>query len=135
VDLEQREGRVHRFKGHAVRRNVAAQCAVAAWSAADDPWGALFDLAAESRTEDDSELVPFWVFPGDAKIERHVPLLPMSKEVGQLARLKRDVARYRLVFGQPRQDDLMEYLGEISEDKRRELRIDLSPNGGKPALT
>ena len=24
VDLEQREGRIHRYKGHAVRRNVAA---------------------------------------------------------------------------------------------------------------
>jgi ERCC4-related helicase len=32
VDLEQREGRVHRFKGHAVRRNIAAACADAAWS-------------------------------------------------------------------------------------------------------
>ena len=127
VDLEQREGRVHRFKGHAVRRNVAAACAGAAWSAEVDPWAALFELAASTRGEDDTELVPFWVFPGDAKIERHVPMLPMSREVGQLARLKRDVARYRLVFGQPRQDDLIEYLGEVPDEKLRELRIDLSP--------
>lgn len=37
VDLEQREGRVHRYKGHAVRRNVAAAHAdeaLAAWSEA-----------------------------------------------------------------------------------------------------
>ena len=35
VDLEQREGRVHRYKGHAVRRNVAAahsERALARWS-------------------------------------------------------------------------------------------------------
>ncbi|MBK6968140.1 MAG: DEAD/DEAH box helicase [Candidatus Microthrix sp.] len=127
VDLEQREGRVHRFKGHAVRRNVAAACADAAWSAPDDPWSALFASAAETRGENDTELVPFWVFSGDAKIERHVPMLPMSREVGQLARLKRDVARYRLVFGQPRQDDLIHYLGDVEPEKLNELRIDLSP--------
>ena len=30
VDLEQREGRVHRYKGHAVRKNVAAEYGLAA---------------------------------------------------------------------------------------------------------
>jgi hypothetical protein len=44
-----------------------------------------------------------------------------------LARLKRDVARDRLVFGQHRQDDLLTYLGDIPPDKLAELRIDLSP--------
>ena len=112
VDLEQREGRVHHFKGHVVRRNVAAVCGDAAFSASGDPWAALFSSAAETRGEDDTELVPYW---------------PMSREVGQLARLKRDVARYRLVFGQPRQDDLVEYLGDVSEEKLLELRIDLAP--------
>ena len=71
--------------------------------------------------------MPYWVFPGDAKIERHLPILPMSREVGQFARLKRDVAGYRVVFGQPRQDDLVEYLGDVSEEKLLELRIDLAP--------
>ena len=127
VDLEQREGRVHHFKGHVVRRNVVAVCGDAAFSASGDPWAALFSSAAETRGEDDTELVPYWVFPGDAKIERHLPILPMSREVGQFARLKRDVARYRLVFGQPRQDDLVEYLGDVSEEKLLELRIDLAP--------
>ncbi len=127
VDLEQREGRVHRFKGHAVRRNLAAATADAAWASTDDPWTAMFDHAAAQRPDTDSELVPYWVFPGEAKIERHVPMLPMSREVSQLARLKRDVARYRLVFGQPRQDDLLDYLGDVPPDKLAELRIDLSP--------
>ena len=44
VDLEQREGRVHRYKGHAVRKNVAD---VYGWMALDpehdDPWEAVFD--------------------------------------------------------------------------------------------
>ena len=39
VDLEQREGRVHRYKGHAVRTNVAAAYgARPEVVAADDPW-------------------------------------------------------------------------------------------------
>ncbi len=55
-------------------------------------------------------------------------MLPMSREVSQLARLKQDVARYRLVFGQPRQDDLLDYLGDVPPDKLAELRIDLTAN-------
>lgn len=128
VDLEQREGRVHRFKGHAVRRNLAAAMADAAWASTDDPWAAMFVAAAAERTDGSNDLVPFWVFPGEAKIQRHVPMLPLSREVSQLARLKRDVARYRLVFGQPRQDDLLAYLGDVPPEKLAELRIDLSPD-------
>lgn len=128
VDLEQREGRVHRYKGHAIRRNLAADHAGAAWQSDGDPWAAMFDSAVAGRSGSDNELVPYWIYPGDAKIERHVPLLPLSREVGQLAKLKRDVARYRLVFGQPRQDDLLEYIGDLPEDKLQELRIDLSPS-------
>ncbi|MCA1677357.1 MAG: helicase, partial [Actinobacteria bacterium] len=45
VDLEQREGRVHRYKGHAVRKNVAAQHRAAAFFDGGDPWEALFDAA------------------------------------------------------------------------------------------
>src|SRR6185436_6672801 len=64
VDLEQREGRVHRFKGHAVRRNVAAAYGRDLGSdGAEDPWAALFDVACEWRDEGCSDLIPFWVFP------------------------------------------------------------------------
>ena len=39
VDLEQREGRVHRYKGHAIRKNLAARHAAAAFGRrAADPW-------------------------------------------------------------------------------------------------
>jgi hypothetical protein len=41
VDMEQREGRVHRYKGHAVRKNVARRFGLASlrerWSGGD-PW-------------------------------------------------------------------------------------------------
>ncbi|MBU8821110.1 hypothetical protein KL864_35220 [Mycolicibacterium goodii] len=43
VDLEQREGRVHRYKGHAVRKNVAGAHGAAALDPEnDDPWTAMF---------------------------------------------------------------------------------------------
>jgi len=76
--------------------------------------------------------VPYWLFPGDAKIERHVPALPFSREVERLSGLRRALAIYRMVFGQSRQEDLIAYLlAQIPEDERArivaELQIDLSP--------
>lgn len=54
--------------------------------------------------------VPYWVFPGAAAIERHVPMFPLSRESVHLDDLRRSLAVCRMVFGQPRQDDLMAYL-------------------------
>ncbi len=44
------------------------------------------------------------------RVERRVPTWPFSREVTRLAWLKRSLTVYRLAFGQPRQDDLLEYL-------------------------
>jgi len=44
VDLEQREGRVHRYKNHAVRRNLA-MCHGDEAISAEDPWVRMFELA------------------------------------------------------------------------------------------
>ncbi|MEV6872227.1 helicase-related protein [Amycolatopsis sp. NPDC051128] len=129
VDLEQREGRVHRFKGHAVRKNVAQRFgAEPALTTAADPWTYLFDRAAADRPEGDSDLVPYWVYPlkDGAHIERYVPALPLSKETERYGRLRRTITAYRLVFGQPRQDDLIRYLDSTTTDHTW-LRIDLSP--------
>lgn len=111
VDLEQREGRVHRFRGHAVRKNVAdAHGSDVAVIGGANPWPTLFRLAADERG-DRSEIYPDWVFPGAATIERHVPLLPMSKGTQHYRRLIRTLGAYRLVLGQPRQSDLIAYVG------------------------
>jgi len=136
VDLEQREGRVHRYKGHAVRRNIAATVGSDAFRdglpADSDPWETLFRRAAELRTNED-EMVPYWVFPeGPASIERHVPVLPFSKESVELPQLRKTLAAYRLAFGQPRQEELLEFLGADRSDEEllelaSRLRIDLSP--------
>jgi len=134
VDFEQREGRVHRYKGHAVRRNVAAaHRREALRPSVRDPWAAMFDAARRSRqARGRGDVVPYWIYEGRHTIERYVPMLPLSREIEQLERLKRSLAVYRLVFGQPRQEDLAAYLAdrlsaEELAERRDALRIDLSP--------
>lgn len=124
VDLEQREGRVHRYKGHAVRKNVAADHGHAALNGDADPWEALFQ-AAQAGVGESSNIKPYWIYtrPDGAVIERYVPALPLSREAQQYRRLLRTVGAYRLVIGQPRQDDLVRYVGGDVDW----LRIDLTP--------
>jgi hypothetical protein len=135
VDLEQREGRIHRFKGHAVRKNVAQKHSQAARvPQGQDPWGAMFDQACSARAANANDLWPYWVYPteGGARIERHVPLLPLSREEGAYPRLRESVAMYRMVFGQPRQQDLLDFLlahlsPEEAQRQAEMLRLDLTP--------
>jgi hypothetical protein len=109
VDFEQREGRVHRFGGHAIRRNVAAAHRDAIIASADpDPWRAAYEAAQDLAEL--GEFSPFWVYPGEAKIERHVLTFPLSKDIERYEQLKADLATYRLAFGQPRQEDLLELM-------------------------
>jgi hypothetical protein len=135
VDLEQREGRIHRYKGHAVRKNLSAKYgATTPFSSEVNPWEVLFNVGKINRNTEASDLVPFWVFPleNGAKIERHVPALPLSRELERIAALRRSLVVYRMVFGQTRQEDLLAYLlvhlPESDIPKvARDLRIDLSP--------
>lgn len=134
VDLEQREGRVHRFKGHAVRLNVAHNhggALLGQGASPTDPWAQLF-IAARAATHADTDLVPYWLCDGPVKVERRVPILPFSRESKRLEWLKRSLTVYRLAFGQPRQDDLLGYLGnlveqEMSLDELEALQIRLQP--------
>ena len=133
VDLEQREGRVHRYKCHAVRANVAAKWADLAlkqWQHGDDLWELAFELANKAAREaGEHDLVPFWLAPGEHHVERHVPLLSYSREVEAFDRLKRQLAAYRVVFGQPRQEELVALLDRAALDlaRLRDWAIDLSP--------
>jgi hypothetical protein len=135
VDLEQREGRVNRYKGHAVRRNLALHFGLAAlrqhWSGDGDPWQRLFELASAERPAGANELRPYWIFEteGGVQVERRVPMLSLSRETAQLDKLKRELAVYRLAFGQPRQEDLLAYLVgrsqfDASESDRWRIRLE-----------
>lgn len=136
VDLEQREGRVHRYKGHMIRRNLADHYGFASIQIdvenPVDPWNQLFDRAIADRDIEKNDLVPFWIFHGKNKIERVVPLYPLSREIGQLERLKNSLVIYRSIFGQPRQEELVEFMKEnLHVDEVKALFeyaiIDLSP--------
>ncbi|MYH39868.1 MAG: SWF/SNF helicase family protein [Candidatus Dadabacteria bacterium] len=133
VDLEQREGRVQRYKGHAVRKNIAMAYGLNTlrneWNQRNDPdpWRFMFELARKERPPSTNDLIPYWLYELDegANIERHVPILPHSKEESHFHQLKKMLAVYRLVFGQPRQEDLLDYLtGRMHENQEpRELNM------------
>lgn len=133
VDLEQREGRVHRYKGHAVRKNVAQSHSAEAfclWDARTAFWNLLFKLAETDATRRGaSDLFPHWMAPGPWRVERRVPLLPYSREVDAFRRLKRQLAAYRVVLGQPRQEELVSLLerSDIDPIRLREWAVDLAP--------
>jgi hypothetical protein len=134
VDLEQREGRVHRYKGHAVRKNVAAaHREVAFRGGVADPWEAMFAVARKSRAAGVGDLVPYWIYAtdGGARIERYIPAFPLSREIERTELLKRSLAAYRMVFGQPRQEDLMAYIAARASAGQQidlaDMALDLSP--------
>jgi hypothetical protein len=133
VDLEQREGRVHRYKGHALRKNIATTFAAAACNGHADPWAALFAFARSGRATDHTDLYPYWICDqGDAKIERHVPSLPHSRDIAHHENLRKSLVLYRMVFGQNRQEDLVEYLASRFDTEHMtnimaNCRVDLAP--------
>ena len=141
VDLEQREGRVHRYHGHAIRKNIAQKVGARATDEARaalargeriNPWELAYRFVDDEFAADGG-LVPHWVFAeGDARIQRQSPVLPLSRDAEQVGALRRSLAVYRMVFGQPRQDDLLEFiLREVPDSRMDELvaavTIDLSP--------
>ena len=139
IDLEQREGRIHRYKGHVIRRNVAAEFPLTALigqvKILTDLWELLFAKARQHAQPGQNELVPYWIFePGGRgyKVMRHIPSLPLSRDIEHLENLRRTVVAYRMVLGQPRQEDLVNYLrrqtgSEVDYGDLLRYRVDLSP--------
>jgi superfamily II DNA/RNA helicase len=137
VDLEQREGRVHRYKGHVVRRNLAEHYGlkpvVLESHQLIDAWEQLFECARKARLKSDNDLVPYWVYEkGKYKIERMIPVLPLSREIYRLEQLKKSLVTYRSVIGQPRQQELLEALNSQQiidelQNNNGDILINLSP--------
>lgn len=127
VDLEQREGRVNRFAGHAVRKNVAE----AHWGdvlASSDvrAWRAAFDAAVEAEN-DLGEFSPWWIYPGSARIHRVIAHYPLSRDIAKYDRLRSALTLYRLTLGQPRQEDMVDMLAKRGVDGDKVPTIDLRP--------
>ena len=129
VELEQREGRINRFKCLAIRENVVRKFGNIPFTA--DIWQEMFDAAEKERDEKQPELIPFWCFGKDqeVKIERLLPFYPMSRDENNYAHLIKILNYYRLTLGQPRQEELLEYVfNEVRETEQlKKLFIDLSP--------
>lgn len=134
VDIEQREGRVHRFKNHAVRRNIAAKLGDFALRGDDciAPWESMFEAARQQEISQSrpGDIVPYWLYPGDEKIERVVLIPPFSREVERYGNLKKSLATYRLAFGQPRQEELVQLFTRFESEvvaELADLQISLRP--------
>lgn len=135
VDIEQREGRINRFKCLAIRRNVVKLYG----SETYHTWDELFSLAYSNLKGTHSDIVPYWCLPvanlteeQRAKleyIERIVPLYPLSRDRYKYERLIKVLALYRMTLGQPRQEELLNLLRNmhLSDKQLKELTIDLCP--------
>ena len=67
-------------------------------------------------------------------------MLPFSREIRRLEWLKRSLTVYRLAFGQPRQEDLLEYLHsllgtDIAAEDLAELEFASNPSAATVAPT
>ena len=130
IDLEQREGRINRYKCLAIRKNIAEKYKTIHFE--KDIWNELFAVANEQeRTDDSCELIPFWCLPGNQpyKIERIVPSYPLSRDGAKYERLIKILSLYRLSLGQARQEDLLEYLfnNGVTSEEMKGLFMNLSP--------
>ena len=105
--------------------------------AAGDPWAGLFTNAEVPHKETPlAGLIPYWICeaPGGVAVERKVFHFPLSQDKHRFDRLKSSLALYRMVFAQPRQQDLLGHLqarAEGGEDVQALLdtwRIELLPD-------
>ena len=140
IDLEQREGRVNRYQGLSVRQSIAGRYGRMRFD--DRPvWQQMFEFAErEERAHENGELnsglLPNWgVSDGDALIpvERYAYLYPFSRDVAQYESLVEQVYRYRMVIGQPDQEETLRMLhervedGTLNEEDLDDLYINLCP--------
>ncbi|WP_170319723.1 helicase-related protein [Polyangium spumosum] len=136
VDLEQRDGRINRYGGLAIRKVLARPYAehVAPIPVEGSPWLAL----SRSLPETCEGMAPWWGTEG-AVIRRSVFLPPLARQEGELDRLLASLSHYRLALGQSDPEQLLRALhrrleGAGTEEARaalhawlREAQIDLAP--------
>jgi len=128
IDLEQREGRINRYKCLAIRQSLAKRFGNKKFT--NDVWDEVFDYALQAKDENEPELVPYWCLQdgGAVKIERIIPMYPYSKDKAVYNRLLKILSLYRVTLGQARQEELLEYLFNNRDDvSLKELFINLSP--------
>ncbi|WP_022932108.1 DEAD/DEAH box helicase [Treponema bryantii] len=132
IDLEQREGRINRYECLAIRQNIAQRYSSFA-KYSNDIWKSIFDIAAQfENPEKKSQIIPHWGLTHKdnmIKIERSVLMYPYSLDEENYNRLTRILALYRLTLGQPRQEELINFLSENCKDLEecKNMAMNLSP--------
>ena len=136
IDIEQREGRINRYKGLVIRQNLVNKYGKKVnLTGKETAWDEIFHIAEEKEGNRAGvcEMVPFWhTEPEDQiRIERFVPLYSFSRDIERYKDLQRILAYYRITFGQPRQEELImalaDKVGDGNYDAIKDLLIDLSP--------
>ncbi len=129
IDLEQREGRINRYKCFAVRKNAALKYGRPPYKS--DVWTEVFEAARDGEKKEGlSDLIPFWCFGRnqEVKVERIFPMFPCSRDDAAYDRLIRILSIYRLSMGQPRQEELLEHVvREWPDGDLKKLFLNLSP--------
>ena len=136
VDLEQREGRINRYKGLVIRNNLGRRYnTTKKENNIIDMWNNVFENSEEKK-EAPNDLIPYWMLGDDnrddiVKIERIIPYYPYSKDSEHLENLLKILSIYRISLGQARQEELINYLLQDSnEEKIKEINklvLNLSP--------
>jgi hypothetical protein len=127
--MEQREGRVNRYKCLAIRQSLGKEYHTI------HSWNEIFSLAQSTYKSGFSDMVPFWclpeAFPERSRfmVERIILQYPLSTDQGRYERLKKVLSLYRLTMGQPRQEELLEMLAstQLTEEQIDKLIINLCP--------
>lgn len=133
LDLEQREGRIQRYAGLAVRKKLAENLKTKVFLKSNrshsSPWRRIKELAEPHS--DRSGMSPWWVLEG-AEIVRYIFARPFGRDAEKFAKIKEQRMIYRLALGQPNQEDFLEVLSQGGKDTRELLRpliLDLSAMG------
>ena len=130
IDLEQREGRINRFQCLCIRQNIADRYGDIPFNS--DIWTEMFEAAEAEKSENGSDMIPYWGVTereNMVRIERVVPMYPLSRDEISYERLIKILSLYRLTLGQARQEELVDYLlqRELEEEEIQNLSINLSP--------
>lgn len=124
VDFEQREGRVHRYMGHAVRKNVAARHWPEVLSGGEAAWD---DALSAAESVSTNQFSPWWVYDGEARIHRRIAAFTLSRDHDKYERLLDALTLYRLTLGQPRQEDMLRLMRQNGVE--REVRAGYDRGG------
>lgn len=132
IDLEQREGRINRYRGKVIRQRVADQF----WrnlNNSKNPWKDLFDMSKgeKYKARFPCDIVPNWHIEAGTSsswIEREVPLYEFSQDIEKYENMKKSLGKYRLAFGQPRQEELIDAIDDnLTDIEKEKLLINLAP--------